>query len=333
MIRGAPEDVRRRPHPQPRQLRTWYGRVRPVIRSRTSSWPDTNCHRRLARASRRPPSPIAGCRSGLSPAWIWSARPPTAAGGNGAERIRTEGGGYLLTINPERVDAHQFRAMVERSRTADGPDDARAVLRAALDLWRGPVLGGWCPTPPGIAMCQGLEAARRAVHPDGRAGAVVVAIAGPAGVGKTALAVHVAHALQDQFADGQLFANLRGVEDDEPAEPAEVLGRFLRALGVDGAAVGESLEDRTDLYRRLLAGRRVLVILDNAGSAEQVLPLVPGSPGCAVIVTSRRAARPGDRRGSGRSARARGITSSAPRRCSVASATYTARRSPPRTRA
>jgi len=118
-------------------------------------------------------------------------------------------------------------------------------------------------------------------------GVSVVAITGPAGVGKTTLSVHVAHSLADEFPDGQLFADLRGVHPDEPATPMEVLAGFLRALGVDGLALPDSADDRINLFRSLLFQRRVLVVLDNAADDEQVLPLIPGSPTCAVLINSR----------------------------------------------
>ncbi len=116
----------------------------------------------------------------------------------------------------------------------------------------------------------------------------VIAVVGPGGVGKTSLAVHVAHRLSEVYRDGQLYVNLAGVEEDVPLPPLEVLGRFLRALGVDGGAIPDHLAERTDLYRSLLANRRVLVVLDNAADEDQVTPLIPGWPGCAVMITSRR---------------------------------------------
>ncbi len=116
----------------------------------------------------------------------------------------------------------------------------------------------------------------------------VVAVSGPGGVGKTALALHVAHSLADVYPDGRLYANLRGIEEDRPARPAEILLRFLRALGVDSAALPASFEERVDLYRNLLAGRRVLLVLDNVADEDQVAPLIPGDAGCGVILTSRR---------------------------------------------
>jgi tetratricopeptide (TPR) repeat protein len=115
----------------------------------------------------------------------------------------------------------------------------------------------------------------------------VVTVAGKGGVGKTALALHVAHRVARRFPDGQLHADLRGVEGERAAQPADVLAGFLRGLGVAGADVPESADDRARMYRALLAGRKVLVLLDNAADEAQVRPLIPGSAGCAVLVTGR----------------------------------------------
>jgi predicted ATPase len=105
-----------------------------------------------------------------------------------------------------------------------------------------------------------------------RATAIVIsAIAGKAGVGKTALAVHVAHRLRSRFPDGQLYVNLRGIEA-QALDPAEVLAGFLRALGVGGAMIAEDQEGRVRQYRSRLADRRGLVVLDNAASEAQVRP-------------------------------------------------------------
>ena len=113
---------------------------------------------------------------------------------------------------------------------------------------------------------------------------VITALAGMAGVGKTALAVHVAHRLRERFPDGQLFVDLRGA-DGVPVDPAGVLARTLRTLGV--ARPPDTLEERVDLFRSRLADRAVLLLLDDAVSEQQIRPLLPGSPTCGVIVTSR----------------------------------------------
>jgi DNA-binding SARP family transcriptional activator/tetratricopeptide (TPR) repeat protein len=113
----------------------------------------------------------------------------------------------------------------------------------------------------------------------------VVVISGPGGIGKTALAVAAAHQSAVHFPDGQLYADLRG-STSVPADSAEVLAEFLRALGM--VRVPESRPERLALYRSVLAGRRVLVLLDDAGGEEHVADLVPAQPGAAVLVTARR---------------------------------------------
>ena len=129
------------------------------------------------------------------------------------------------------------------------------------------------------------ELGRRLASSDGQV-MVVSAVAGIGGVGKTTLAVHVAHAARQHFPDGQLYVDLQGAGTN-PAEPVAVLGFFLRALGVPDNEIPEGLEERAALYRSLLDGRRVLTLLDNARDAAQVRPLLPGSRGCAALVTSR----------------------------------------------
>jgi DNA-binding SARP family transcriptional activator len=115
----------------------------------------------------------------------------------------------------------------------------------------------------------------------------VVVIAGTAGVGKTALAVHWAHRVRDRFPDGQLYVDLRGWAAGAPLRPIDALAGFLPALGVPAAEVPDQVEQAAALYRSLLAGRRMLVVLDNTRSPGQVRPLLPASPGCAVVLTSR----------------------------------------------
>ncbi|MDX2292047.1 MULTISPECIES: AfsR/SARP family transcriptional regulator [Streptomyces] len=114
----------------------------------------------------------------------------------------------------------------------------------------------------------------------------VSALAGIGGVGKTTLAVHVAHEARPHFPDGQLYVDLQGA-GARAAAPETVLGSFLRALGTPDSAIPDSLEDRAALYRSTLDGRRVLILLDNARDAAQIRPLLPGTAGCAALVTSR----------------------------------------------
>ncbi|MGW7445148.1 AfsR/SARP family transcriptional regulator [Kitasatospora sp. NPDC054795] len=132
-------------------------------------------------------------------------------------------------------------------------------------------------------------------HPSSRDGSgdggpaptAITVITGIAGGGKSALAVRWSQRARDRFPDGQLFADLRGWSPAGPQEPHAVLAAFLRALGVPAEEVPGRLDEAAALYRSVLADRRVLIVLDNALDAEQVRPLLPGTGGCAVVVTSR----------------------------------------------
>ena len=144
--------------------------------------------------------------------------------------------------------------------------------------------------PPAVADFTGRDDVLEqldAMVPDGAGSAALSVISGTAGVGKTALAVHWAHRVRRSFGDGQLYVNLRGYAHAPPMPPAEALAGFLHALGLPPEAVPDEAERATALYRTLLADKRMLILLDNAHSAEQVRPLLPGSPGCLVLVTSR----------------------------------------------
>ncbi|WCN83961.1 ATP-binding protein [Micromonospora sp. LH3U1] len=114
----------------------------------------------------------------------------------------------------------------------------------------------------------------------------IATISGMGGVGKTALAVHVAHRLAAKYIDGQLYVNLRGA-DASPLQSGDVLARFLRALGVPNQRIPADETERAELYRTRLADRSVLLVLDNAATESQVRPLLPGTATCAVLVTSR----------------------------------------------
>jgi DNA-binding SARP family transcriptional activator/tetratricopeptide (TPR) repeat protein len=122
---------------------------------------------------------------------------------------------------------------------------------------------------------------------DGSAATRVVMIVGRPGIGKSAAAAHIGHRLgEDCVPDGQLYCDLRGT-GPEPVTPREVLGRFLRALGIPGLMIPDSLDERAETYRTILATRRVLIVLDDAATESQVRPLIPGTGRCVVLVTSR----------------------------------------------
>jgi DNA-binding SARP family transcriptional activator/tetratricopeptide (TPR) repeat protein len=147
--------------------------------------------------------------------------------------------------------------------------------------------------PPAVAAFSGrdgelatLDSLLLGDRPTGAAVPLAV-IAGTGGVGKTALALRWAYRARDRFPDGQLYVNLRGHAPTAPAPAIEVLAGFLTALGLPSAQVPVDAERAVGLYRTLLADRRMLVVLDDARSAEQVRPLLPGSPRSAVVVTSR----------------------------------------------
>jgi DNA-binding SARP family transcriptional activator len=194
---------------------------------------------------------------------------------------------------------------LERAILADDPGlvDAAPLDTASLDGEGAPVQPEPEPVPPAAVIPAQLPAgatvftgrtgplrdldALMAGDGDRATTVVISAIAGAAGAGKTALAVHWAHRVRSRFSDGQLYLNLRGYASSPPVRPIEALALFLRALGVPAERAPVDLDEAASMYRSLLAERRVLVVLDNAASPEQVRPLLPGSPGCMVLVTSR----------------------------------------------
>jgi DNA-binding SARP family transcriptional activator/tetratricopeptide (TPR) repeat protein len=144
------------------------------------------------------------------------------------------------------------------------------------------------PVPPQIFTGRAREvAALEALH---EASTVVIsAIDGMAGIGKTALVVHAAHRIADRYPDGQLFVDLHGYTPGvAPVDPGAALDRVLRTLGVPAPQIPAGLDERAAMYRTRLADRQMLIVLDNAAAETQVRPLLPGAPGCLVLVTSRR---------------------------------------------
>ncbi|WP_411133212.1 AfsR/SARP family transcriptional regulator [Streptomyces sp. C10] len=184
------------------------------------------------------------------------------------------------------------RARPDRDRTGGSRDRQPRPPRPDRDTSRiGPPPPVPAQLPPDIADFAGRAEAVAHLAPAlrGAAGArapVVATLSGLGGVGKTALAVHVAHSVRAHFPDGQLYVDLQG-SGLAPEDSSAVLTHFLRALGVAERAVPDGLAQKAALYRSLLADREVLVLLDNARDSAQVRPLLPGAPGCAVLVTSR----------------------------------------------
>jgi DNA-binding SARP family transcriptional activator len=316
-------------------------------------------------------------------------------------RIDRRHAGYVLDVDPDLVDVHRFRRLVDQGCDPRGSDSSRAeVLNAALALWRGPPMAGlsgkwiarirdswqrqrldavmhWAEVqlrldrPDGVIsllpdlvgeypLVEPLEGLlMRALRMAGRdaealhryaavrqrlvvelgadpgselrrlhqailhgeslpssvppaqlpldvpgftgreqelrsfndllaSTAVAVAVvSGSAGVGKTTLAVHWAHQVRDRFPAGQLYIDLCGYAHGPPLRPEQVLSQFLRALGVRPEHVPTGLAEAAALYRSVLADKRVLVLLDNANSADHVRPLLPANPDCLVVITSR----------------------------------------------
>jgi DNA-binding SARP family transcriptional activator/tetratricopeptide (TPR) repeat protein len=168
------------------------------------------------------------------------------------------------------------------------PDTAGFAGRTAeLRLLHGILPGDHVTLSPDPEMLQAGHAGLPVSQPSGACSPVAV-VAGTAGVGKTTLGIRFARQAATYFPDGQLYVNLRGFDQSgEPLHPGSALRGFFDALGVPPQQVPSETEAKTALFRSLLNGKRMLLLLDNARSTEQVRPLLPGSPGCMVIVTSR----------------------------------------------
>ncbi|MBE1876095.1 tetratricopeptide repeat protein [Myceligenerans sp. TRM 65318] len=170
-------------------------------------------------------------------------------------------------------------------------DDLRRLDQLVSGPASDPVSGASPGSMSGPVWGRVAGPARQDLTPPGPGGSarpvVIATISGTAGVGKTALAVHWAHRVADQFPDGQLYVNLRGYDPDQPMRPADALARFLTALGVPERDIPLDDDERAARYRSELAGRRMLIVLDNAGSVAQVRPLLPGGGSSLVVITSR----------------------------------------------
>lgn len=174
-----------------------------------------------------------------------------------------------------------------------GPGTGRGALARGLPAGK-PVLPA--NLPPDVAGFTGragsldrLDQLLATNGRDGRTAVRITVLTGAAGVGKSALAVRWAHRVRDRFPDGQLYLNLHGYAAEPPLSPLDGLGRFLRALGLHTDRIPTDIENACALYRSLMADRRMIVVLDNARSVDQVRPLLPGGPDCVVLVTSRSA--------------------------------------------
>lgn len=188
-----------------------------------------------------------------------------------------------------RYELH-FHASVQDALVSDD-NNVRQIFQSSLTR---ATTGAVHQLPPDLTDFTGRQAERdrimawlREEEPSQENAVPISVVTGIAGVGKSALAIHVAHQLQHDFPDAQLYVNLRGTEG-QPIAPLDVLATFLQAWGVDEQSIPDSLTQRCELYHSRLAGKRVLVLLDDAHNEEQVRPLLPTSSTCAVVVTTRR---------------------------------------------
>ena len=196
---------------------------------------------------------------------ILSGAEPAGAPGDAA----TRSGGRGQRVESDAADG------VDRSATTQGEEVSAGVRPQQL------------PPAPGdfVGRERLRERLRLALRPSREAVALAV-LSGIGGVGKTALALRVAHGIRGDYPDGQLYVDLRG-DGGQPADPADVLVDFLLALGMPAAGIPATPAARAGAYRTLTADRRILVLLDNASGTAQVAPLLPGTPGNAALITSR----------------------------------------------
>ncbi|MEU4442988.1 BTAD domain-containing putative transcriptional regulator [Actinosynnema sp. NPDC050801] len=201
---------------------------------------------------------------------------------------------YRVDRQADALDAYrQASTALARELGVDPSDSLRAVHHAILTgdpALHQPAASTWAPVsqlPAPVGNFVGRAAELTRVTGLLTRATATVVVSGPPGVGKTAFATSVGHAVRDRYPDGQLYVNLRGHASSPPLPTSAVLARFLRAMGVRADHIPVDTEELVRGYRARLRGRRVLITLDNAASVEQVLPLLPGDPGCSVVITSR----------------------------------------------
>ncbi|MFY1669963.1 ATP-binding protein [Plantactinospora sp. WMMB334] len=255
-------------------VRLFYERLHDLHAS--AGWPSMRELQRASRSARRP--------RGINPTTIHDAFSlPRLARWEVVEEIVTRLGG----------DVDEFGRLWRHAREAQAREaDLAAVAPAGVPVAASGVSGS-TPVPrelpPEVFGFTGRSDQLKWLDELATGGGtpVLTVIAGTAGVGKTALAVHWAHQAAERFPDGQLYANLRGHAPGDPVRPIEALLQFLRGLGVPADELPTEEDSAVARYRSLLADRRVLVVLDNAANAAQVRPLLPAGAGSLVLVTSR----------------------------------------------
>jgi tetratricopeptide (TPR) repeat protein/transcriptional regulator with XRE-family HTH domain len=213
-----------------------------------------------------------------------------ARAGIGVRSVRAIEGGRVRSPRPGTVRLLADALELERT---DRERFCRAAAGSAgATASAGPIVPAHLPLDvPGFTgrVAELAELDGMLAHSNEQGTAVIIsAVSGTAGIGKTTLAVHWAHRVADKFPDGQLYANLRGFDPSgQVVAPSDAIRRFLDALGVPAGRVPTDPEAQVGLYRSLLANKRMLVVLDNARDADQVRPLLPGTPTAFVVVTSR----------------------------------------------